>query len=176
MSRSISILISALSALAITVTPVAARAMPFHGEYEGGGPDVICGLEVSATFAGRYSGRAFLDGEGNQVRFDIKNSGADTWTYAPTGLSVVWAYEVLFKNVNGVDNGDGTIEGDQTMVGKSTYYGPDTERLLTAEGPITIHLTIDFNVDPPIFDEVVLSQHGHHPDICPAVTDALLGA
>jgi hypothetical protein len=173
MRRFLSILTAALAVIALTAAPVAARAFPFHGEGTDSNPEVVCGLDVTTSFDNTFSGRAFLDQDGNQVRFDLKITGTDTWTYAPTGLSVVWAYEVLYKNVNGVDNGDGTIEGDQTMAGKSTYYAPDGERLLTAEGPITIHLTIDFNVDPPLFESVVLSEHGSHPDICPAVVAAL---
>ena len=173
MMRRLASVMTALAAVLVLSAPVAARAFPFHGEYGGSGPDVLCGLDVVNVNQGTYSGRSFVDGSGAQVRFDIKNSGTDTYTYAATGLSVTWAYELLFKNFNGVDNGDGTISGDQTTVGKSTWYGPSGAKLFIENGPITVHLEIDFNVDPPLFQSTVLSQHGHHPDVCQAVRTAL---
>jgi hypothetical protein len=167
------ILIATIAAIALTAAPVAARAMPFHFEYDDIGPEPLCGLDTINDNLGKGSGRAFVDNAGDVARFDIKNSGVDIYTLPSTGRSVTHRYELLFKNFDSVDNGDGTVEGDQTTVGKSTWYDQDGNLLLTENGPITIHLTIDFNVDPPLFTDVTLSQHGHHPDVCPVLTVAL---
>jgi hypothetical protein len=174
--RRLASILTAAAVVLLSAAPVAARAFPFNVPYSGNNPEPLCGLDTVNVYAGTAIGRAKVDASGILVQFDLTNSGTDVYTLPATGLSVTHRYQLLFKNFNFVDNGDGTQSSDQTSVGKSTWYDHDGTLILTENGPITVHITIDFNVPPgenPIFTSVTLAFHGHHPDACPVLTEAL---
>ena len=163
------VFVTMFAAIGLTAVPAAARTTPFSFTYEGTETDNTCSFPVERYDVGKAMARS------SEGRFDITNAGVATLTYLPTGLSATQKYQVLFKNFNQVDNGDGTVSGDQTTVGSSTLYGPDGEVLLRSHGPMTIHLTLRF--DPfEVVSKEILFEHGSHPSdetYCQVLAEAL---
>jgi hypothetical protein len=154
-----------LAILALAVAPVAARATPFSFTFEDTFTDDTCGFLVERHNDGKGSGRLFFDAEGNLVGVDVVNAGVSTITSLDNGASVTEKFQVLFKNFNFVDNGDGTQSQYQTTVGASTLYDQNGEVLLRSHGPMTVHLTlIPTDTGPIIVSAEVVFEHGSHAD------------
>jgi hypothetical protein len=166
-------LAAVLATLMLASVPAAARTTPFSSTYEETTTDTSCGFPLERHDVGKAHGRSSPD------RFDVTNAGVATYTNLANGLSVTQKYQVLFKNANFVDNGDGTLTLDQTVVGASTLYGPNGEVLLRDHGPITVHLTINPGAPDPndfVVSQEIVFEHGSHADTelyCQTVATAL---
>jgi hypothetical protein len=167
--RSALVLVAVLTLLALGAGPVAARTTPFSFEYTSvGEEDNSCGFLVLRNDVGKATGRA------SETRFDITNAGVATLTNPANGLFVTQKYQVLFKNRNTVDNGDGTFSFDNTSVGSSTLYDMNGNVLLRSHGPITIRFTyIPTDDGPNIIRQEVVFEHGAHDGYCETLTAAI---
>ena len=163
------VFVTMFAAIWLTAVPAAARTTPFSFTYEGTETDTTCSFPLERYDVGKATGRV------SDRRLEITNAGVATFTYLPTGLSVTQKYQVLFKNFNQVDNGDGTVSGDQTTLGSSTLYGPNGKVLLRSHGPMTIRLTL--RLDPfEVVSKEILFEHGAHPSdamFCQVLAEAL---
>ncbi|MFL5758327.1 MAG: hypothetical protein ACJ789_01235 [Thermomicrobiales bacterium] len=166
--RAMFVFAALLAALVLASVPAAARTTPFSFSYDGTETESPCGFPVEYDDVGTAIGRA------SESRFELTNAGTATYTNLANGLSVTVQYETLFKNLNQVDNGDGTISFDATAVGASTMYSASGDVLLRDHGPVTTHLTIMPTETGPLFVSAeVVFEHGAHPDFCQALTAAI---
>lgn len=167
--RSLAVLTALLALLVLAAGPVAARTTPFSFEYASvDEPDESCGFLVLRNDVGEAHGRA------SDTRFDITNAGVATLTNPDNGLYVTQEYQILYKNRNRVDNGDGTFSVDNTAVGPSTLYDMDGNVLLRSHGPITVHFTyIPTDEGPNFISMEVVFEHGAHDGFCETLAAAL---
>jgi hypothetical protein len=141
--------------------------------------DNVCGLTVDTTVAGVITELAFVDKEGNLVRFMSLSSFRVTFTDAE-GDSVIVQNANLFQQTEVVDEEAGTI----TFI--ATFKGLP-EKIQTAQGPVllrdagiaTFADTFDLATGEFISSEVTVVK-GPHPELdsdfelfCEIVTDAL---
>jgi hypothetical protein len=164
------VLAAVLTMLAVVAGPVAARTTTFTFHYESFGEiDESCGFPVQRDDIGDARVR-FSDS-----RFDIQQSGVATLSNPDTGVFVTQQYQVLFKNRNTVDNGDGTFSFDNTAVGSATLSDANGRVLLRSHGPITTRITyIETDTGREWIATEVVFEHGAHND-CATLAAALYG-
>jgi hypothetical protein len=165
--------------LVLVAAPAAAKTVTFSGTYDGTLTTAPCGFDVQTRDAGKAMGRLFFAHDGTLVKVDVTNAGTTTLTNLTNGLSVTQDYQILFKNTNQTDLGNGLLAVDQTTVGAFTMRGPDGRVLLRGHGPESAHLVLDFNAtsdaDFVVSKDVYFSHGAHASDAayCQALTAAI---
>jgi hypothetical protein len=155
-----------------TSTAAASPVIRFHDRIDQtfvGDPnttdDDLCGVPVTTRIQIQQNGIVKLDSAGHQL-LQLAGTATATWTNDSNGLSVTNASAGLFRNIEIIDNPDGSTTIYQANMGT-------TERLITPDGAVAVKdsgrivfkLTSDFtDPDNPQFSTEVVSVSGPHPE------------
>ena len=172
-----------VSALALAIAPagaIGAKPDRLHQRvFEFFEADNVCGLTVDTTVSGVFTDLAFVDKDGNLVRFLNLSSIRVTITDAD-GDSVVVQNAGLFESREVVDEAAGTISFFSTFKGlPEKIQTPKGPVLLRDAGIATFVDTFDLATGEFISSDVIVVK-GPHPELdsdfeafCEVVTEAL---
>jgi hypothetical protein len=169
----------AVSAL-LPTSALAAKPEIEHFRFSDVFEDVeVCGIEVDIVEEGVFTGRVFLDDEGNFVRFLGTLSGTSTFT-AESGDSLTLRFVQQFVDTEVVDEEAGTVTFITTVKGLPEQIKTPHGGLLTLDaGIITFANTFELETGEFISSEIVEIK-GPHPQaesdfelFCEVFTEAL---
>ena len=147
--------------------------------------DDLCGIPVTTHLEGVQNGIVRLDKAGNPL-FKVSGFVNQTWTNPTTGLSVSNRTSGMFRDIEVVENADGTTTIFSENVGvPERLQTPDRSVLVKDVGRIVFADTFDFgdpdNPDDDVFiSSEIVSVAGPHPEadadfelFCEVVVEAL---
>jgi hypothetical protein len=132
----------------------------------------VAGLTVEANFTGHENVQIRSNpNKGEFPFFSVHVQFFDTWT-GPNGKVVTVEANFRLRDIEIIDNGDGTITIHQKVTGApNTITGPDGERSID-RGLAIFAFTVDYNGTPSdpdddvfVSDDGIVRMAGPHPDL-----------
>lgn len=180
------VLASVTAAASVTLAGTASADPPlnegFHDEFT----DIIddyCGVPGLTVRSDVVVDGKTLIHSGRQASFMEHVNGTFVDTNLANGNAITGAFHTMQRDVDAVDNGDGTLTVTFLATGNDVTYGPDGKAIARNPGQVRFELLIDHNGTPtdPTDDEVldfirvVKESTGRTDDFCAAVVPVLTG-
>ncbi len=164
----------ALALLSVTATPASAAVIEHrHFVDSGTEPFDFCpGINAEVAWHDRVHEVIRTRGQEGLVHFSANVHGQSVFTNLDTGRTYSSVYNFLDKDLDVVDNGDGTLTITIANTGSTRWYDADGKRVFTVAGNFRFQITVDHGGTPndPSDDEeiegsfVELKNAGQRPD------------